>query len=114
VTLPVDVSVDRYSVSCLPKDHPLAAIYTLYVVYRRNLDGWVVTDGVANLDRAGNRLWPSVSGPAERARYTFASEVEALEVARGCAAVMTVEGRSVADVVVGWTVPGAHAVGGDA
>ncbi|MET8648540.1 hypothetical protein [Nocardia aurea] len=100
MTAPIaHVEVDRYVISCLPVDHPEWARYSLFAVFRRNLGGWVVTDGVVNLDADGRRHYASVASAADRAKYTFPSEVEALAVARQLAAVMAPNGKPVADVL---------------
>lgn len=100
MTAPIaEVTVDRFVVSCLPVDHVAWASYSLFVVFRRNLGGWVVTDGVVNLDADGRRHYASVASVADRAKYTFPSEVEALAVARRLAAVMAPNGKPVHDVL---------------
>lgn len=96
MTTPVaEVRVDRYSISCLPIDHPEWAHFSLFVVYRRNLHGWVVTDGVSTLDRDG-RLHARPEASA-----TYPDEVAALAVAQRLAAVMTANGTPVIDVLAG-------------
>jgi hypothetical protein len=94
------VRITEYSVSCLPQDDVNADLFTLTVVERAP-GRWAVTRGSFCYDADGKREFESnPTGRTEefRARFRFTLD-DALALAKRVAPTMTVNGRTVADVL---------------
>lgn len=87
------ITVDRYTVSFLPRSHPAVRTYTVYVP--RKGVGWVITDGGGWLrDRAGTAwtwdVYDAYVWPDARSAHQVATEV---------ARTLTIHGRTALDVL---------------
>jgi hypothetical protein len=92
------VTPTSYVVSCLPEAHPDRYVYTINVQYRGE-GQYAVCHGLAFADADGTLSYeagrPSIDWLDA---HRFGLD-EALELARRLAATLTVDGRSVADVL---------------
>lgn len=89
-----------YAVSCLPPEHRDAYHFTIHVEWR-NKDLWCVKNGAYCYDRDGVEEYesnPSSRTDEFKQRFRFPLD-EALEIAKRVAPQMTVNGRSVQDVL---------------
>lgn len=94
------VRVTRYDVSCLPHDHIDAPYFTLQVEYRG--DGrWAVTRHGYCYNAAGEPDYEPIPSSREDEWLTeFRMSLgDALNVARRVAPTLTINGRTVADVM---------------
>lgn len=94
------VRITEYSISLLPPDHLDAGHFTLTVAWRGN-DRWAILDGPFCLNAAGG--WDYELRPSEREddwldSHRFDLDT-ALDLAKKAAAVMKVNGSTVADVL---------------
>jgi hypothetical protein len=92
----------EYSVSCLPLDHPDHTVLSLTVAHRGPGDVWAVTDRFGSC-LAADGEWDYEPRPSERHAAWKASHrfplVEALARAEALAPQLSVNGRTVADVL---------------
>ncbi|MBF6213735.1 hypothetical protein IU487_22215 [Nocardia puris] len=99
---PARITIDRYTVSCLPEDHPELAHFTVDVEYRGR-GRWAVARYKRCYDADGREDWEPI--PSERTdewldRHRHDLDA-ALDIARRVAPTLTVNGHTVADVLRG-------------
>lgn len=90
----------KYSVSCLPIDHPDAYMFTIHVVWRGK-DRWAVKRSEFCYDAKGRERFepnPSSRTDAFLRRYRHSFD-DAMELAKRIAPTLTVYGRTAADVL---------------
>ncbi|RBO82091.1 hypothetical protein [Nocardia puris] len=91
---PARITIDRYTASCLPEDHPEHRHFSILVMRRRRRDttGYAVTDGTW--------WYGDTDGPAHTEPVLLA-ESTALTIAQARAPRVQVNGFTVADVLGG-------------